>query len=126
MKRPGFARPKRCAEIPPGAQGVGALQDVLQGLAEALAPYLRDVLKERSSEPGPAFYSQSDSPLGRRRHLELARAGVLTGRTVGRRVLVLREDVHAYIDARRKFPVEFMGGGDFLADWGVHPRKAGQ
>jgi hypothetical protein len=126
VKRSGFAPPARRAGRPPTAGGVRALHDVLAVLADALAPYLRESLGDQSSDPGPVFYSQSDSPLGRRRHLELTRTGVLTGRKVGRRVLVLREDVHSYIDGRHDAPRESEEDGDVLVDWGLCQRGARQ
>ena len=95
--------------------------DLLRAVAEALAPHLRDILQPVPT-PGPAYYSQHDSPLGRRRHLELARTGVRPRKKIGRLVLVPREAIHAYIDAHappeHALPDE---GEDVLAEWGLRP-----
>jgi excisionase family DNA binding protein len=43
------------------------------------------------------WVDQNHSPLGKRKHLELARAGKLPSKKVGRDVLVKRDDLNAYI-----------------------------
>jgi len=43
------------------------------------------------------WVDQSNSPLGRRRHLDLVRAGKLKGSREGRRVLVRKVDIDAFI-----------------------------
>lgn len=43
------------------------------------------------------WLDQNASPLGRRRHLELVRRGILRGVRQGKRVLVRRADVEAYL-----------------------------
>lgn len=45
------------------------------------------------------YYTQEDSPLGRRRHCRLARTGALKARRVGRDWLVRRGDVEAYLES---------------------------
>jgi len=88
-------------------------------LAKAIAPYLRED-RLRRAEPTPEYYHQGDSPLGRRRHLDLVRGGVLAGRKVGRRVLVRRDDVHAHIEARNAGRLAIAPVvDDPLEDWGL-------
>lgn len=65
-------------------------------LARLLAPL---VAAELSS--GEAWIDQHGSPLGRRRHCELARSGAFPARCVGRRWLARPADVDAYIGAQR-------------------------
>lgn len=66
------------------------LARVHTALAEALA----------STERGDDWIDQDGSPLGRRRHLELARTGVVKCSRVGRSVLVRRSDIDAYLASR--------------------------
>lgn len=44
------------------------------------------------------WVDQNHSPLGHRRHLELARKGTLPSKKHGRRVLVRRDDLNAYLE----------------------------
>jgi hypothetical protein len=46
----------------------------------------------------PEWVDQNGSPLGKRRHLRLAREGKLPSKKNGRRVLVHRDDMRAFID----------------------------
>lgn len=69
----------------------------LRALADALAPHLVRYLAPKVDD-SVSYFSQYDSPLGRKRHLELARTGQLPGYRVGRLVLVRRETVRAYIE----------------------------
>jgi excisionase family DNA binding protein len=96
--------------------------DVLRFLAEALAPYLREQFRN-SVEHQTGFYSQHNSPLGRRKHLDMVRSGVLPGHRVGRDVLVRRELVDAFIETREAARREPPIGQDPLADWGVTPKR---
>ena len=59
----------------------------MQTIARLMAPYVRDQMR-MDPEVAPQYYSQADSPLGRRQHLELVRRGILGGKKVGRRILV--------------------------------------
>lgn len=88
-------------------------------LAKVLAPLLQERLQP-STIVASDYYHQGDSPLGKRRHLELVRRGVLTGRKVGRRVFVLRADVRAHIEscARRRPAIE-PEPDDPLGEWGL-------
>ena len=96
--------------------------DVLRVIAEALVPYLRELLQPPTASP--QYYSQLDSPLGRRRHLELARRGTLPRKKVGRMVLVRREDLDAFIDSQHPVSAaEPYDEADILADWDLAPRS---
>lgn len=44
------------------------------------------------------YYDQHTSPLGKRKHLELARSGKVASRKVRRSVLIRRDDLNAYIE----------------------------
>lgn len=44
------------------------------------------------------WIDQKRSPLGKRRHLELARSGRIPHRKIGRLVLIRREDINAYLE----------------------------
>lgn len=103
-------------------EGRESRKDVLRAFAEALIPYLRDCLQTAECPSAPAFYSQANSPLGRRRHLELARCGTLQARKVGRLALIPRDDVHAFIE---RHPVRLRSSespNNPLADWGLVTR----
>lgn len=98
----------------------------LSSLAKALAPYLREQLCPES--PPREYYSQNDSPLGKRRHLALAKKGAFPSRKVGRAVLVQRGDLHEFIDSHASVHSEPQSevdnegrneDADVLADWGL-------
>ena len=108
----------------PKDSGVPALggEAALRLLAEALAPHLCQHFKPTEGQAG--YYSQHDSPLGRTRHLELARRGTLPATKIGRRVLVPRDRVDAYIEQHRAVPrLEPADDADVLADWGLTGRS---
>ena len=67
-------------------------------LARLLAPF---VAAELAGSDGEDWIDQHASPLGRRRHCELARSDAFPARRVGRRWLARRADVDAYIEAQR-------------------------
>ena len=94
--------------------------EVLRVIAEALAPYLREYLHP-AEQYEPEFYSQHDSPLGRRRHLDLVRRRVLKGKKVGRLVLVHRDELRAFIEGQASTPTA-TGEADVLEDWGLRSR----
>ncbi len=96
--------------------------DVLRFLAEALAPYLREQLKN-TVEHQAGFYSQRNSPLGRRKHLAMVRRGALPGHRVGRDVLVRRELVDAFIETREAGRRAAPLSQDALVGWGVKPKR---
>jgi hypothetical protein len=96
--------------------------DVLRALAQALTPYLRQTLA--SSDPSePEYYHQNNSPLGRRRHLELVRKRVLRGRKVGKRVLVAREDMRLFLEEHPSADARVLQNTDPLDDWGLTRRR---
>lgn len=95
--------------------------DLLRLVAEALAPHLRDLLQPAAPN-APLYYSQRDSPLGRRRHLELARNGAIPRKKVGRLILSPREAVHAFIDAHAPRAATSEVSDDVLEDWGLRSR----
>lgn len=100
------------------------IEELVQLLAKVLAPHLGEHLSP-SAHAAIGFYHQGDSPLGKRHHLDLVRRGVLAGHKTGRRVFILRDDVHAYINAcnaaRR---ANQLNADDPLEDWGL--ARAGQ
>lgn len=96
--------------------------EVMRLLAEALAPYLRDHFEDSRQPRG--FYSQRDSPLGRRKHLALVRRGVLVGHRVGRDVLVRCEEVHAFIQSVPTTRASAHDEDDALSEWGVASRRS--
>lgn len=67
-------------------------------LARILAPFIAEELRRILSDD---WLDQTTSPLGRRRHCELARAGAFPASKEGRRVRARRADVDAYITASR-------------------------
>ena len=54
---------------------------------------------------GTEWVDQNESPLGKRRHLELVRRGRLPGVRSGKRILVRRSDLDVYLAAHTKVPV---------------------
>lgn len=67
-------------------------EDILRGLIALL------------SEPQPEesrYYTQYNSPLGHKRHLLLARRGVLEAYKLGKTVYIRRELVHEYIEQHK-------------------------
>ena len=103
-------------------RGFPVSRDPLRLLAEALAPFLRDSALPRHRDVPDGYYSQHDSPLGRRRHLDLARRGLLPRRKVGRLVLVRKADVHAFIELHGAPSPGLRAEDDELADWGLKRR----
>jgi hypothetical protein len=77
--------------------------DPVWSIAKILAPYLKQLLPGPGSSP-ITYYHQHNSPLGKRVHLDLVRRGVLRGHKVARKVLVLCEDLHRYIDSQKPEP----------------------
>ncbi len=89
----------RPAELTPDARIARAkrvIADAITDLVEALVA--KGVV---ASE----WIDQDASPLGRRRHLDLVRSRVLPGVREGRKVLVRRRDVEAYLEKRAATPV---------------------
>ena len=71
----------------------------LEKAAEALLLAVQEIV-DAAAATQLRYYDQTTSPLGRRKHLDLAREGVLNGfRAPGSRlVLILRQEVHEYIE----------------------------
>lgn len=94
-------------------------EELFQLLARFLAPHLRHQFA-LIADAKEIYYDQCNSPLGRRRHLELVRRGLLIGCKTGRKVLVRRDEVHALIDGQRSERGECGGEAEEpLADWGL-------
>lgn len=68
--------------------------DIARLLGRLLAPY---VAAELAAAKGGDWVDQRNSPLGWRRHIELAREGAFPAHKEGRRWRALRCDVEAYI-----------------------------
>lgn len=103
-----------------GAEG----KAVLRHLAEALVPYLRQHLNPSESDSS-GYYTQKNSPLGRRKHMNLVRRGVLPGHKVGKTVFILRANVHAYIQCHSSLnqaAENEQRSEHELGDWGLTPR----
>lgn len=70
----------------------------LRPLARLLAPF---VAAELASAAGEEWIDQETSPLGRRKHRELAKRGAFPAHKDGRRWRARRADVDAFIEAQR-------------------------
>ena len=67
---------------------------------EALAKRVAALVVEKLRGDNIAgFVDQSESPLGRRTHIEAVRSGKLPGKRIGRRYLVRREDLDLFVAA---------------------------
>jgi hypothetical protein len=77
-------------------------------LDETLRAMVREevarVLAERDTKPENVFYSQHDSPLGKRRFLDAARRGAFPSSKRGKLILAMRTDVDAWIRAGERMP----------------------
>jgi excisionase family DNA binding protein len=74
-----------------------------RALLGALDEYVREVVRDAVSSDG--WIDQHASPLGKRAHLEAVRRGDLRGTKHGRRVLVRRSELDAFLEshpARRR------------------------
>ena len=78
---------------------MSALRDKLHALVDELA----DVL-ERAA--GDDWVDQKTSPLGRAKHLSLAKRGVLPASREGRRVLIRRSVIEAYLAKKQIIVVD--------------------
>jgi hypothetical protein len=54
----------------------------------------------------PEYVDQKSSPLGRRRHLELARKGVLKSTKEAGKVLIRRVDIERYLERKSRIVVD--------------------
>lgn len=76
------------------------LEERIDRAKRAIADAIDDLVEARVARGAARaeLVDQNSSPLGRRRHLELVRAGKLPATRDGRRVLVRRSDLDAYLD----------------------------
>lgn len=82
---------------PTPAANKSSSKEPLHPALHALAEFVRDVVQQTTAPREADWVDQHESPLGKRRHLELVRAGVLPGSKRGRRVFVRRTDIEAFI-----------------------------
>jgi hypothetical protein len=69
----------------------------LAALVGGIEKWVRETVRAEVARPAPDdWIDQDESPLGRRRHLDLVRRGALPGKKEGKRVLVRRADIDAY------------------------------
>lgn len=101
---------------------VQSAEELVRLLAQLVGPHLREYLPS-GADDSPAYYDQSNSPLGRRQHLDLVRRGVLSGHKTGRKVLVARGDVDAYVATRKVLRRDSQpDADDILTDWDLARR----
>lgn len=81
--------------------------DLARLVARLLAPLVAEELAGRAADD---WIDQRSSPLGRRRHVELARAGAFPAHKEGRRWLVRRAELDAYIGGHRSGGVPLAAG----------------
>lgn len=67
-----------------------------------------DAIEDSSGE----YFDQHTSPLGKSRHLRLARAGAIPSSKDGRRILMKASDVHAYIAKHVRVPAKDLEEGE--------------
>lgn len=84
-------RALRSNELTPDARIDAACRTIANAIDELVKARLEKGMAAQE------LVDQDDSPLGRRRHLELVRAGKLRAARDGRRVLVRRSDIEAYL-----------------------------
>jgi hypothetical protein len=70
----------------------------------ALYAELADVHRRLAAEVGEHYYDQRTSPLGARAHCGMVRSGAIPGFRAGRRILVRRVDLDAYLERHRVVP----------------------
>lgn len=92
-------RPIRAVELTPDARIARAKRVIAEAITDLVeAQVAKGVV---ASE----WVDQDTSPLGRGRHLALVRSRVLPGVREGRKVLVRRQDLDAYLATRAAMPV---------------------
>lgn len=72
----------------------------------ALYAELASAHERLAGEIGEQYVDQKNSPLGSRLHCRLVRSGELPGYRAGRRILVRRADLDAYLERHRIAPSE--------------------
>ncbi len=65
-----------------------------------------EIVDALESTAAPEWIDQKSSPLGRRRHLELARSGVLKSTKDAGRVLIRRTDIDRYLEKKTVIRVD--------------------
>jgi excisionase family DNA binding protein len=90
MRKPS-PREAEASKLPPRARKDMAAR----ALIDAVERFVRECFRERDARE--EWVDQDRSPLGRRRHLALARQGALPAVKDGKRVLVTRSDLDAYL-----------------------------
>lgn len=83
---------RKAEQLTPDARLERAKRRIAEGIDELVDAKL--ALSGASAE----WVDQKSSPLGRKKHLRLAREGKFPSRKEGRQVLVLRSDLNAYIE----------------------------
>lgn len=78
---------------------MSALRDRLHAFADELA----DLLEKSGTDE---WVDQTRSPLGRKKHLRLAKTGVLPASKEGRKVLIRRSVIEAYLEKKRVITVD--------------------
>lgn len=73
----------------------------IRAQAHALIDQILDTVLGSDNE-AKEFYDQTNSPVGRRAHLALAREGTLDSYKVKRIVMIKKVDLDAYLETRRK------------------------
>lgn len=104
---PSFAQAPRASPVVTSGEVVidGQLASALVVLARLFAPFVAAEIRNiRQTSSDDAWIDQESSPLGRRMHCSLARRGVLAARKVGRRWMVRRADLEAFIAAQKGGP----------------------
>jgi len=76
---------------------MSALRVRIRAAAERFADELCDAV-EASLATQTEWIDQVRSPLGRRRHLAMAKAGTIPSKKEGRLVLIRRRDIDAYLE----------------------------
>jgi hypothetical protein len=82
----------------------GSLHERLAALYAELA----DVHRRLASDEGALYYDQRSSPLGPRLHCGLVRSGAIPGFRAGRRILIRRVDLDAYLERHRIEPTKVL------------------
>lgn len=74
-------------------------------LGQLLEERIRAIVREELQAIEPdEWVDQTSVPISRKTYLRLVREGKLPGRKVGRRILVRRKDLEAFIEAHRRDP----------------------
>lgn len=88
----------------------------LRAKLHAFVDELADMLERSDTAEADEWVDQTNSPLGRRRHCELARKGVLPASLDGRRYKVRRADVERYLQTKALVVVDPKASEDAEVD----------